>query len=279
MSVIRNHPFIAFLVVAFGFAWSMWLLEAFYPHGTAFIPSPTFGPLISALIVLASTRGKSGVKELLGRMVRWRVGLGWYAVAFLLPTALALVAAYADVLLLGAAAPTAVELEKWPLIILLFPLLLIFDGPLGEEPGWRGFALPGLQAGWSALTASVVLGLIVVLWHVPKLMLDPGFRPLPFALFTIAGAVLFTWVYNGTNGSVLLTTLFHGSINAIGGQFFFSMFSGADLTGLWWLTAAVYCAVAIVVVVVAGPEHLSRKRNKQEGRMQPVAATSAPRVV
>jgi len=82
MPAIRNHPLTAFLVVAFGFAWSMWLLEAFYPQGTAFIPSPTFGPLIAALIVLAFTRGKSGVKELLGRMVRWRVGLGWYAVAF-----------------------------------------------------------------------------------------------------------------------------------------------------------------------------------------------------
>ena len=279
MAAIRNHPFATFLVVAFGFAWFMWLLEAFYPHSTAFIPSPTFGPLIAALIVLAFTRGKSGVKELLGRMVRWRVGLGWYAVAFLLPTILALVAVYTNVLLLGAAAPSAAELGKWPLIMLLYPLLLIFDGPLGEEPGWRGFALPALQAGRSALVASVVLGVIVVLWHVPKLMLDPSFRPVPFALFTVAGAILFTWIYNSTDGSVLLTTLFHGSINAIGGQFFFSMFSGADLTRLWWLTAAVYCVAAIVVVVVAGPEHLSRKHNKQEERAQPAVAASAPRVV
>jgi uncharacterized protein len=279
MPAIRNHPFTTFLVIAFGFAWSMWLLEAFYPHSTAFIPSPTFGPLIAALIVLMFTHGRSGVRELLGRMVRWRVGLGWYAAAFLLPTVLALVAVYTNVLLMDAAAPSGEELGKWPLIVLLFPLLLVFDGPLGEEPGWRGFALPRLQAGRSALVASLVLGVIVVLWHVPKLILDPTFRPVPFALFTIAGAVLFTWIYNSTNGSVLLTTLFHGSINAIGGQFFFSMFSGEDLTKLWWLTAAAYCAAAIVVVAVAGPEHLSREHNKEEERAQPAVATSTPRVV
>jgi len=82
-------------------------------------------------------------------------------------------------------------------------------------------------------------------------------------LFAFAGAILFTWVYNSTNESVLLTILFHTSVNAIGGTFFFSMFSGADLTRLWWLQAAVYCAAAIVFVIVAGPAHLSRKHAKR----------------
>jgi hypothetical protein len=94
--------------------------------------------------------------------------------------------------------------------------------------------------------------------------IDDGlFRPVPFVLFAFAGAILFTWVYNSTNESVLLIILFHTSVNAIGGTFFFSMFSGADLTRLWWLQAAVYCAAAIVVVIVAGPAHLSRKHAKQ----------------
>src|SRR5215218_971300 len=157
-------------------------------------------------------------------MVRWRVGLRWYAVVLLLPVALILVAVYMNVLL-GASAPSAAELGQWPRLFLLFPLLLILDGPLGEEPGWRGFALPRLQVGYSALFASLILGAIWAFWHLPKLMMDSSFRPVPFVLFAIAGAILFTWVYNSTNGSVLLTILFHGSVNAIGGTFFFSMFS------------------------------------------------------
>jgi membrane protease YdiL (CAAX protease family) len=264
LSVVKRHPLITFFVLAFAFAWSMWLLIALYPNSAAYIPSATFGPLIAAFIVLALTRGKSGVKELLSRMVRWRVGLRWYAVALLLPLALVLVAVYANVLLFGASAPSAVELGQWPRLFLLFPLLLILDGPLGEEPGWRGFALPRLQVGYSALVASLILGSVWAFWHLPKLVMDSTFRPVPFVLFAIAGSILFTWVYNSTNGSVLLTILFHASINAIQGAFFFSMFSGADLTSLWWLLAVVYWAAAIVVVVVAGPAHLSRKHRKQE---------------
>ena len=279
MSALKNHSLIAFFVLAFAFAWTMWLLTALYPDSAAYIPSPTFGPLIAAVVVLALTRGRSGVRELLSRMVRWRVGLRWYAVVLLLPVALILVAVYMNVLL-GASAPSAAELGQWPRLFLMFPLLLIFDGPLGEEPGWRGYALPRLQAGRSALAASLVLGAIWAFWHLPKLMMDSSFRPVPFVLFAFAGAILFTWVYNSTNGSVLLTILFHTSVNAIGGTFFFSMFSGADLTRLWWLQAAVYCAAAIVVVIVAGPAHLSRKHAKQEEEnlVQPEVATPVPRV-
>jgi membrane protease YdiL (CAAX protease family) len=169
--VVKNHSLIAFFVLAFAFSWPMWLLTGLYPDSAAYIPSPTFGPLIAAVVVLALTRGRSGVRELLSRMVRWRVGLRWYAVVLLLPVALILVAVYMNVLL-GASAPSAAELGQWPRLFLMFPLLLIFDGPLGEEPGWRGYALPRLQAGRSALAASLVLGAIWAFWHLPKLMMD-----------------------------------------------------------------------------------------------------------
>jgi uncharacterized protein len=241
----------------------MWLMMGLYPGSTAYIPSPTFGPLIAALIVLPLTRGKSGVKDLLSRMVRWRVGVHWYAVALLLPVALVSVAVYTNVLL-GASAPSAAELGLWPNLFLMFPLLLVFDGPLGEEPGWRGYGLPKLQAGLTALAASLIIGTFWAFWHLPKLIMDPTFRPVPFVVFAIAGAILLTWVYNNTNGSVLLAILFHGSINVVGASFYYQMFSGADLTRLWWLQAGMYCAAAIVVVVVAGPQHLSRKHRKQQ---------------
>jgi len=77
ISIVRRYPLISFFVLACAFAWPTWLLMGLYPGSTAYIPSPTFGPLIAALIVLPLTRGKSRVKDLLSRMVRWRVGVHW----------------------------------------------------------------------------------------------------------------------------------------------------------------------------------------------------------
>jgi hypothetical protein len=82
---------------------------------------------------------------------------------------------------------------------------------------------------------------------------------------TILGAVVvFNWVFNSANGSVLIIMLMHALNNAISGSFFSPMFTGADSVGQVSLLAAVWCAAAVVVVLWAGPEHLSRKHRKQE---------------
>ena len=91
--------------------------------------------------------------------------------------------------------------------------------------------------------------------------------------------ILATWVFNNTRGSVLMTMLLHASFNTNAG-FFGQMFAGADLVRMGWLLAAGWCVAAIVVVVMAGPNHLSRKHRKQEEPVQqPAGATAAPRVV
>jgi hypothetical protein len=95
-------------------------------------------------------------------------------------------------------------------------------------------------------------------------------------ILTIMGAVIiFNWVFNNANGSVLIIMLMHATNNTISGQLFFPMFSGADSVRLGWLVAAVWCAVAIVVVVVAGPAHLSRTHHKQEEREEGAEAPGA----
>ena len=133
-------------------------------------PFPVFpyGPFLAAVIVLALTTGKTGVIGLLRRIVLWRVGLRWYAVALFLPVALAAVCL--NVLVLGAPAPSLEELGGWPSLFVLFPLTLLIGGPLGEEPGWRGYVLPRLQTGRSALTASLILGALIALWHLTLLL-------------------------------------------------------------------------------------------------------------
>src|SRR5215212_11071017 len=124
MSLVRGHPLITFLVLAYALTWLAWPMWAlgFWPN-----PVFSFGPFLAALIVLALTRGKSGVGGLLRRMVRWRVELRWYAVALLLPAELALAATVLNVLL-GAQAPSSVELGSWTILLLTFAIVLLIPG-------------------------------------------------------------------------------------------------------------------------------------------------------
>src|SRR5919112_950190 len=234
-------------------------------------------PIIT-FVVLAITQGKSGIGALLRRMVRWRVGLRWYAVALLLPVGIALAATALNVLL-GARAPSAADLGGWTGLFSTFAVVLLTPGIGGtwEEPGWRGFPLPSLQAGRSALVASLILGAVWALWPLPLLAIGQmgGWD----IVIIMAWTLVLTWVYNGTGGSVLIVMLFHAMFNTVSLSFISPMFSGADSVRQSWLLAAVWCAVAVAVVVWAGPKHLSRKHRKQEESVQPGVSTTSPRVV
>jgi membrane protease YdiL (CAAX protease family) len=260
MSLVRRHPLITFFVLAYALTWSAWPMWAsgLYPIAPVF----SFAPFLAALVVLAITHGKSGVGRLLRRMVRWRVGLRWYAVALLLPAGLALAATVLNVLL-GAQAPSAADLGGWTGLLPAFFLVLLIPGLGGawEEPGWRGFALPRLQAGRSALFAALILGVLIAGWHLPLMVVgDVHYSDI---VLIMGAVIIFNWVFNNANGSVLIIMLMHAMNNTISGSFFSPMFSGADSVRQSWLLAVVWCVVAIVVVIVAGPKHLSRKHKKQ----------------
>ncbi len=277
VSLIRRHPLISFFVLAYALSWWSWILYAF---GLSPAPIASFGPFLAALVVLAITQGKSGIGGLLRRMVRWRVGIRWYAVALLLPVGIALAATALNVLL-GAQAPSAADLGGWTGLFSTFAVVLLIPGTGGtwEEPGWRGFALPSLQAGRSALVASLILGAVWALWHLP-LVVATGQMGGWDIVNIMAWTLVLTWVYNGTGGSVLIVMLFHAMFNTVSGSFISPLaFSGADSVRQSWLLAAVWCAVAVAVVMWAGPKHLSRKLHKQEEPAQQPAGDTAPRVV
>jgi len=278
VSLIRRHPLISFFVLAYALAWWIWILYAF---GITFLgPIFALGPFLAAIIVTALTGGKAGLKALLIRMVRWRVGLGWYAVALLLPVAVYLFAVSLNILF-GARASTAEQFGSWYLIFPLFAYSLLFplSGAFGEELGWRGYALPRVQTRLWALSAALVIGVIQTAWHLPLFMIDRSTSPVPLIVGYMGLGILATWVFNNTRGSVLMTMLLHASFNTNAG-FFGQMFAGADLVRMGWLLAAGWCVAAIVVVVMAGPNHLSRKHRKQEEPvLQPAGATAAPRAV
>jgi hypothetical protein len=135
-------------------------------------------------------------------------------------------------------------------------------GGVWEEPGWRGYALTRLQTGRSALFASLILGVLIAGWHLPLMVVGQVHYS---DILSIMGAViLFNWVFNNANGSVLIIMLMHATNNTISGSFFSPMFSGADSVRQGWLLAVVWCVAAIVVVIWAGPANLSRKHRKQE---------------
>jgi len=148
--------------------------------------------------------------------------------------------------------------NPWVLLVPVFLLGGLLGGPFGEEPGWRGFALAKLQSRYSALVASLILGVLWGVWHLPFFFIKGTTQSttpfLLFALSTVANSILITWVYNHTRGSVLLTLLFHNALNITALYLPLSLWTGTD-----WRGAVTQCLVALVVIIAAGPARLSRR--------------------
>jgi membrane protease YdiL (CAAX protease family) len=274
----KPQSLLVFFLLAFGISWTIWIPTALASHGLLpFQLSPSitgllgaFGPSTAALITTAIYDGKAGFRSLLRRLLMWRVGLQWYLFVLLWPAFLSL-AKTALAVLLGSSVPDFAqppfvhlyplpsEFSKVnPLLFLPFVFLqqTLIGSSMGEEIGWRGYALPRLEAYRNALQAGVILGIVWAVWHLP-LWLTKGY-PLAEAflgwtmLGIVADSILFTWVYNNTKGSLLLALLFHSSI-AVTGLFLSSAESSAPI-GL-----ALKWGVVVLVLVTFGPEYLSRE--------------------
>ena len=230
--LLARHPLISFFLLSFALTWLGWspwfLSEAgvgllSYDGGvySDFINTVglVLGPTLSAFVATGASEGREGVRRLLRRIVLWRVKLRWYAFALLgIPAVVLFSAAVMPGALASfdaAAVPSA--LVKYVVVGFIY---LFIGGPVFEEIGWRGFALPRLQPLYGPLLGSVVLGVLWGLWHLPLFLIPswdtPHGSPLDVALFVIlavANAIVYTWVFNNTKGSVLLAILLHGSAN------------------------------------------------------------------
>src|SRR6266540_390960 len=250
---IKRHPLAAFFVLTYTISWLPWVLGSLVPASRPFVlyPFESGGPLLAALVVIPITQGRAGLRALGASMLKWRVGWRWYALALGLPLVVALGAVVLNALL-GAPVPVLAQLGPFYMPFLAFAVRLInpSDGPLGEEPGWRGFAQPGLQAGRSPLAATLILALLVTGWHLP-LALASGIDKLPpiDLLATIAVTFWYAWLFNRTGGSALMTLVAH----AAEGVFFqvaLAGFAGANVTRLVGLYCALWCVVAVGLLIV-----------------------------
>ena len=267
-----------FFVLAFALPWSVWISRIGDDRGWWSWHVPTgvalWTMLPGTLLVAAATGGRAAVHDLFRRVVRWRFGIGWYTIALALPWALALTGT-GVLLALGGSSQFGAGMAAgaaFSYFVIGVPLFA-----LTEELAWRGFALPRLQALLPALPASLVLGVVWALWHIPTFLLpSEGDSALPyagFALFVLAQSVLTTWLFNRSGGSVLIAGLFHAASDAV--------YAGSGSVGgdarLFWIVTALGCAAAVAVAVIEGPATLAGRRRAvvTEAPATTVAATTA----
>jgi uncharacterized protein len=266
--VVRKYPALSLLVLAmiFGVAPLLAVNAGLLPPG-----ADQLGALSASLagIVLAAVEGRrGGVRELLGRFLIWRVGIGWWAFALFFPVITAVTSLYLFNLF-GGPAVTWSGLQPLYSVVPSIILLTIFAG-IGEEFGWRGFALPRLQARHNALVSSLIVGVIWSIWHIPLFLVKGTiqyewrgqvgliFAVLAYSLFVIAGSVQSAWVFNNTRGSVLLAAVMHGALNAWNG--YIDVYRGHFGGVLSYMVVAVI--VSTIIVLIAGPTNLSRTNER-----------------
>jgi uncharacterized protein len=227
--VMRKYPLFCFFFLAYAFSWIMTipfiLADWGIIHGDfriAFVLK-SFGPFLSAYIMTGVLEGKTGLHTLRQRIRQYHAGWLWYLLVLLgIPLLLVL-----GIIIQPGAFVGFGNLKTSLLFvyIMTFVIVLFGGGPLGEEPGWRGFALPRMQPKYGALKGTLLLGVLWASWHLPDFLTSaqgggPGTGASTFLvnfptflLLVLSIAIIITWVFNHTKGSVFISVLVHASIN------------------------------------------------------------------
>ena len=260
---IKYHPLTAYFSLAFLITWI--LISPLVLSALNLVPFKVsehwhslgaLGPIGAALIVTAVIGGKAGLSEFWGRLTKWKVGAGWAFVAIFSPFIMFLLA----VLIVRVSGDATLDFGKlisngdttfaW-LAGLLLPAIAY---GVGEEAGWRGFALPRLQNGRNALWATFLLSIFWALWHIPMFFYRFEFglgQVIGFFIGLISGAIWQTFLYNSTGGSTLMAALWHTTwniVNVIG--------LVVSMNAISWMSAMVMIA-AVLVVIVGKPSKIS----------------------
>jgi len=255
---VRRHRVASYFVIAFAFSWAIWIpmaLANLRVHQGSSWPTHLpglLGPVVAAFVMSAIVGGGVSVRDLLARMMQWRVGGRWYLVA-LSPLAFFAIAA-AAMAATGRGWPDLGELGKFSgLPVVAAPVMwgLLLVAAYAEEAGWRGFALPEMLKTRSLLPAAVVIGLLWALWHVPSMLVIENYRQMgiaivpTFAFGIVSGSIFLAWLYRASGGSILIVALWHGTYNLVSGTA-----AAHGLVAAVVSTAVMAWAVWIVIVAL-----------------------------
>ena len=265
---VKEHPIITYFILAYAISWiivaplvasAQGFIDVSVPFALHYLND--YAPLSAAIITAAIANGTDGLRELFQRITKWRVGLGWVLVAAFSPLALFGIATGIVVVGMGDEPPDLSLLGT----ITYLPYLgwggwifWILTAGIGEESGWRGYALPKLQGHMSALSATLIVTLLWVGWHLPRFFYYGNYMILGFSVLPLAAhgflalAIVLTWLYNSTRGSILMAALFHGGYN-------FWDASPADTGFIYDTINALLIIWAVALVVVFRPANLSHK--------------------
>lgn len=265
---LRRSPTTWFFSLAFGLSWVAWtpyilggnglgVLGLTFPGGEAggqllgVLPGAYLGPVLSAFLVTAATEGRAGLRAWTGRMTKWRVDWRWYAAVIVAVPAVLTVTS----IVLGGGTPV---LPGAAVLAAFVPGLIVqmVTTGLAEEPGWRDFAMPILQRRHGALRATLVVGPLWGMWHLPLFLSDwggypdvPWWQPVEFIATTIAFSVVMTWVFNRTGQSLPLAMLLHVGVNnyfSIAWSDMFPRLSSGYTTHVFLLSSAVAATVLLI---------------------------------
>lgn len=249
-----------YFALAYLFSWIIWLPLILPEFGITVLPVlpkyhhylGSFGPMIAALVVKYISDGRKGIMDLLKRLVKWKVKWVWYFVVIIIPVLLVIVAGYFDKFLNKQSFTMkgfSANNEFPEFGVLSYFLFNFFTFGIGEETGWRGYALPALQKRFTALTATLILSAGWACWHIPAFIYRPLYSQTDvagiagFFISMLAGAVVLTWLYNSTKGSLLIVAIFHAMIEL--------MFVSANITVKMssYIGATIMIAAVLIIIL------------------------------
>lgn len=262
---IQQHPLFSYFFLAYIISWIVFipyvLGEWGYLQGnyTFFYLLHVFGPAIAAIIMLSITAGKAGLRELRQRIRQVRVSSKWYLFILLGIPALVML----GIVVQPGAMSSFKGFTTSVLVGYPFSLVVVFFGVgLGEEPGWRGFALPRMQKQYGALWGTLLLGVLWSCWHLPDFLTaskggGEGTGLLTFLtnfpIFTLAVvslSVIMTWLYNNTQGSLFIATLAHASVDAPEVAGWVTLFPAVSMIGSHWALLISFTIPALLILIL-----------------------------
>jgi len=277
------RPLIAFIGLACGITWALWLPRIASINGWITLDVPDWwhytgaaGPVTAAIIILSLSEGREGIRHLGRQFVPTRIGITYLLAGVASLLALFATALIAHRIVQGAWPPLADLAKTSNLPALGLPLTFVVHWitfGIGEEAGWRGYALPRLQARFTALRATLLLSMPWLAWHFPSFFENDSFREMGllmivgWAVGLMLGAIFLTWLYNSSRGSLLAVVTWHALFNTlVASEAAAEVIAPVITTGIMVL--------ALVGLALAGPRQLTGLSKQAGTRIQRISPGS-----